>query len=216
MIGANATLLFQGDSITDAGRNRQVSVPNHAPALGHGYAYLATARLLASRPADKLRVFNRGISGNRVPDLHERWQEDCVALRPDVLSILIGVNDLWHKLDGRYDGSVDAYEDGFRRLLQGTRAALPDVRLVVCEPFVLRCGAVSERWFPEFDERREAARIVASEVDARFVPFQAMFERAIAAGTMPEYWAPDGVHPSVQGHQLMADAWLEATGASAT
>jgi lysophospholipase L1-like esterase len=208
MIAPQSTVLFQGDSITDTGRNRHLSEPNQQPAMGHGYAYLTMARLLASRPRDGLRVFNRGISGNRVPDLHERWQSDCVSLAPDVLSILIGVNDFWHQLDGRYKASVEEYEARYRELLERTLAALPRVRLVICEPFVLRCGVVDERWFPEIDRRREAARSVASAFGAPFVPFQSVFDRAVAAGTAPAYWAADGVHPTPQGHQLMSDAWL--------
>jgi lysophospholipase L1-like esterase len=210
MISPQSTVLFQGDSITDTGRNRYLSEPNQQPAMGHGYAYLTMARLLASRPRDRLRVFNRGISGNRVPDLHERWQSDCLALEPDVLSILIGVNDWWHQLDGRYQAKVEEFESGYHELVQRTLSALPDVRLVICEPFVLRCGAVDQRWFPEFDRRREATRRVAASVGALFVPFQTVFDRAVASGTAPDYWAADGVHPTPQGHQLMSDAWLAA------
>jgi lysophospholipase L1-like esterase len=208
MISPNAAVLFQGDSITDTGRGRQLSEPNQQAAMGHGYAYLTLARLRATRPERALRVFNRGISGNRVPDLHERWQSDCIALKPDVLSVLIGVNDWWHQLDGRYQASVAEYEAGYRDLLQRTVSALPSVKLVVCEPFVLRCGVVDQRWFPEMDRRREAARRVAEGAGALFVPLQSVFDRAVAAGTAPEYWAGDGVHPTPQGHQLISDAWL--------
>jgi lysophospholipase L1-like esterase len=209
---SQSTVLFQGDSITDTGRNRHLTEPNQQPAMGHGYAYLTMARLLANHPRDQLRIFNRGISGNRVPDLHDRWQSDCLSLQPDVLSILIGVNDWWHQLDGRYQASVAEYETGYRSLVARTLEALPDVRLVLCEPFVLRCGAVDQRWFPEFDRRRDAARRIASEFRALFVPFQSVFDRAVASGVAPDYWAADGVHPTPQGHQLMSDAWLAALG----
>jgi lysophospholipase L1-like esterase len=208
MIASNHSILFQGDSITDAGRDRGRSAPNDAGAMGSGYAYLAMSRLLADRPQSGLRVFNRGISGNRVPDLHDRWSADCLKLEPNVLSILIGINDLWHKMDGRYAGTVADYETGYRELLEKTRRALPATKIVICDPFVLRCGAVTERWFPELDQRRGVAAKLALEFNTAFVRFQAAFDRALAAGSAPEYWAADGVHPTPQGHQLMADAWL--------
>src|SRR5262245_48300893 len=105
MLGADHRILFQGDSITDAGRDRTRREVNDGQALGRGYAYLASARLLADHPRLGLMLWNRGISGNRVPDLLARWQEDCIDLQPNLVSILIGVNDLWHKFDGRYTGS---------------------------------------------------------------------------------------------------------------
>ncbi len=208
MIAAKHTILFQGDSITDAGRDKSLHAANEAGAMGNGYAYLAMARLLADRPELRLSIYNRGISGHRVPDLEARWSVDCVELAPNLLSILIGINDLWHKLEGRYSASVRDYEVGYRALLNETRRALPHATIVVCEPFVLRCGAVTDRWFPEFEERRAVAGQLASELGTAFVPFQGVFDAAVRAGTAPEYWAGDGVHPTPAGHQLMADAWL--------
>jgi lysophospholipase L1-like esterase len=210
MIVKNSRILFQGDSITDAGRDRDRWEPNDAAALGNGYAYLAMTRLLADQPLLGLEVFNRGISGNRVPDLAERWARDCLELEPDVLSILIGINDLWHKMEGRYAGSVLDYETAYRDLLRATRQALPHTQIVICEPFVLRCGAVNDAWFPEFEERRAVASRLAKEFRTPFVAFHALFERALASGCAAEYWAEDGVHPTPAGHQLMADAWLAA------
>lgn len=203
------TVLFQGDSITDAGRSRErAGEPNVQPALGNGYAWLAAAGLLVRDGADGLTVFNRGISGNKVFQLAERWQQDCLDLAPDLISILIGVNDIWHTKNGGYQGTVAIYERDYLALCERTRAALPRVRLVVCEPFVLRCGAVDASWFPEFDEYRAAARRVATAHGATFVPFQTMFDAAVAFAP-PEHWAKDGVHPSASGAALMAETWLE-------
>lgn len=201
-------ILFQGDSITDAGRSRQTAgQPNDQTALGSGYAWLAAAPLLVEHPSAGLKIFNRGISGNKVFQLAERWQADCLDLKPDVLSILIGVNDIWHKLDGKYEGTVEVYERDYHALLERTRKALPKVKLVVCEPFVLRCGAVNEKWFPEFDRYRAAAKRVAQAHAAVFVPFQTMFDEAIKYAP-PEHWAKDGVHPSATGASLMAYTWV--------
>jgi lysophospholipase L1-like esterase len=208
LIRPHDVLLFQGDSITDAGRSRQTAAqPNDQTALGSGYAWLAAAPLLVDRPSAGLKIFNRGISGHKVFQLAERWQADCLDLKPDVLSILIGVNDIWHKLDGKYEGTLEIYERDYRALLERTRKALPKVKVVVCEPFVLRCGAVNEKWFPEFDHYRAAARRVAQTYAAAFVPFQTMFDEAIKYAP-PEHWAKDGVHPSAPGASLMAQTWL--------
>lgn len=208
-----ATILFQGDSITDAGRDREhQGEPNQGRSLGRGYPLFLAGELLRDHASLGLNIYNRGISGNKVPDLDARWQADCLDLEPALLSILIGVNDIWHKLNGRYDGTVESYEKGFAALVRRTRDALPRLNLIICEPFVLRCGAVNEKWFPEFDERRAAAARVANGAGALWVPFQSMFDKAVAAGTKPEYWAADGVHPSVAGHALMAKTWREVAG----
>ena len=208
---AGSVILFQGDSITDAGRDKKRNGPNNWTALGRGYACLAAGALLADHPQAQLTIYNRGISGNKVPDLAARWQEETLDLKPAVLSILIGVNDIWHKLAGRYSGTVDDYEKGYRDLLKRTLSVLPDVRIVVCEPFVLRCGAVNDEWFPEFDQRRAAAKRVADELKLTFVPFQSMFDAASKLAP-PAYWAGDGVHPTLAGHALMAKTWREVVG----
>jgi lysophospholipase L1-like esterase len=209
LIGANAVVLFQGDSITDAGRDRsREQNANDARALGNGYALLAASQLLIEHGAG-LKIYNRGISGNKVFQLAERWDADCISRTPDVVSILIGVNDIWHKLNGQYDGTVEVYERDYRALLERTRQALPRVKLVICEPFVLRCGAVNDKWFPDFDGYRAAAKRVAGDFKAVFIPFQSMFDEA-AQKAPPAHWAADGVHPTMAGAQLMAQAWLRA------
>ncbi len=209
----NDVILFQGDSITDARRNRKTAAkPNDPSALGAGYPVQIAGALLRDHAKTQLRIYNRGISGNKVPDLQKRWQADCLDLKPALLSILIGVNDIWHKLNGRYDGTVKDYRTGFAELLKQTRQALPKTAFVICEPFVLRCGAVKENWFPEFDKRRAAAKEVADEAGTLWVPFQTMFDEAVAAGTKPAYWAGDGVHPTLAGHALMAETWRKVVG----
>lgn len=206
---APLTILFQGDSITDNGRNRTAAEPNGTAQLGGGYPYLVAAEALAAEPARGLRFFNRGISGHKVPDLAARWNTDTIALKPDVLSILVGVNDFWHKLLNGYTGTVEDYEKGYGDLLAATRAALPATRIIVLEPFTLRTGSVDGRWFPEFDARRAAAARVAKAAGARFVPLQSIFDR-LTRNTPPAFWAADGVHPTPAGHAVIARAWREA------
>ena len=204
-------VLFQGDSITDCGRDRSSKDANATGALGTGYPLLVSAAALAAHPDRGLKFFNRGISGNKVPDLENRWRSDTLDLQPDVLSILIGVNDFWHKLDHGYTGTVRDYEQQYTALLEETRQALPRTQIIVLEPFVLRCGAVTARWFPEFDERRAAAARVAHKARVTFVPLQAAFDQKTkTSAPPPEYWAGDGVHPTPAGHALIAEQWRRA------
>ena len=208
MIEANDVVLFQGDSITDAGRSRQNTAANDRPGLGSGYSYLAAARLLAGRPTDKLKFLNRGISGNQVIHLADRWRNDCIDLSPDVLSILIGINDTWRFFDGGEGVPVDKYRQVYHDLLTDAREALPNVKLVLCEPFILRCGVVTEQWYEQVADRQKIVAEFADEFDARLVPFQSRFDEA-SERVDPTYWAHDGVHPTAAGHALMADCWLK-------
>jgi len=206
-------ILFQGDSITDVRRHRKAEgKANDIEGMGSGYPFLAGGEILREHSKLDLKIYNRGISGNRVPHLQKRWEKDCVKLKPAVVSILIGVNDIWHKMNGKYDGTVDDYRQGYSELLRQTKEALPDTKIVICEPFVMRCGAVKDSWFPEFDQRRVVAKEVAEKSGSLWVPFQEVFDAAIAAGSKPEYWAGDGVHPSLAGHALMAQAWRKVVG----
>jgi lysophospholipase L1-like esterase len=212
LIAKDDVILFQGDSITDMGRSRDAAAtPNNGAALGNGYASFAGLEALMDHSAARLKIFNRGVSGNKVYQLAERWQADCLDLKPNLLSILIGVNDIWHTLTGKYQGTVEIYERDYRALIERTLKALPELKLVICEPFVLRCGAVNDKWFPEFDHYRAAAARVANSYRAVFIPFQTMFNEAIQYAP-PEYWAKDGVHPTPAGASLMAYYWLKAVG----
>jgi lysophospholipase L1-like esterase len=204
-------ILFQGDSITDVGRDRKNQSANRGPSFGNGYPMLIACDLLRDHAESQLKIFNRGISGNKVPDLDRRWDQDCLDLKPALLSILIGVNDIWHKLNGRYDGTVESYRDGLAALLERTRAGLPDIDIVICEPFVLRCGAVTDKWFPEFEQRRQACLEVAEGAGCTIVQFQKMFDDALDVAP-PNYWAGDGVHPTMAGHALMAKTWRDTVG----
>jgi len=213
-IADGSVVLFQGDSITDAGRDKKkfADRSNNAHALGNGYPVLIASELLRDFPTKKWKFFNRGISGNKVPNLQKRWKKDCFDLKPNVLSIMIGVNDIWHKMNGRYDGTVEDYRTGFTELLASTKKELPEIQLVICEPFALRVGAVKDSWFPEFDERRAVAAEVAKAAGAVWVPFQTMFDTAIESGAEAKIWAPDGVHPSIAGHSLLAATWRKCVG----
>lgn len=205
-------LLFQGDSITDAGRSRERELPNNAWSFGVGYANHIASFLLEEMPAKHLQIYNRGISGNKVYQLAERWDKDCLDLKPSILSILIGVNDYWHFRNGQYDGTPEIYGKDFRALLARTKEALPDIKLIICQPFILTgTSAVDESWVEPFNAYQLIARKISDEFGAIWVPFQESFDRATELAEA-SYWAGDGVHPSMAGAQLMAKTWLEALG----
>jgi lysophospholipase L1-like esterase len=209
----DGVILFQGDSITDCGRNRENTVCNTFEQLGSGYALFTATQLLKTQAALQLKIYNRGVSGHKVFQLRDRWEAETLAFMPDVLSILIGVNDHWHTLAHGYKGTVEVYENDLRALLAYTKAKLPAVQLVLCEPFALRGGAAIDepQWFPVFDGYRQSLRKLADEFKAVFVPFQSAFDEAVKLAPV-RYWSADGVHPDLPGRQLMADVWLEATG----
>jgi lysophospholipase L1-like esterase len=141
----------------------------------------------------------------------ERILFHCWNLRPDVLSILIGVNDTGHAFNRQAGVELPRYERTYRQLLAATRERLPAVRLALCEPFVLPCGVVGSGWREDVDKRRAVVAQLAREFAAVLVEFQKVFDAPCDRAPAP-YWAADGVHPSPAGHQLMADAWLAAAG----
>jgi len=204
------TVLFQGDSITDAGREKKKELPNSSGSFGHGYAFLAASALLNALPEKDLTIYNRGISGNKVYQLADRWQKDCIDLKPDVLSVLIGINDYWHFRDGKYDGTVEIYENDFRKLLTSTKEKFPNIKLVICQPYaVINTRAVDETWIEPVKTFQAAAKKIAKEFNAIWVPFQEVFDKAVKHAPAT-YWTADGVHPGMPGAQLMAEAWMRA------
>jgi len=213
LIGKNEVVLFQGDSITDAGRNREAGGDaNSAAAMGKGYAWMAASQVLVDSPDAGLKIFNRGINGDKVFQLADRWQADCLDLKPNVLSILVGVNDFAHVHKWKGEGSVQKYESDYHALIQRTKEALPSVKLIICEPFILKVGLVDDSWLPGFAEYRAAAKRVAENAGAPFVEFQTMFDRAVKFAPA-EQWAADGIHPTTVGAALMAHWWMKAAGA---
>ena len=197
----DARILFQGDSITDGNRGRSAD-PNHI--LGHGYAFIVAAQYGAALAGQNLTFLNRGISGNTVVNLKERWPKDALDLRPDILSILIGVNDQSRSVP------PEEYEAIYDQLLADTRAANPNIRLVLCEPFTLKVGKKAENWeawSAGIQQRQAIVARLAVKHHAALVRFQRVFDEAVQRAPA-EYWIWDGVHPTYSGHQLMADEWV--------
>lgn len=195
-----ARVLFQGDSITDGNRGRSAD-PNHI--LGHGYAFLIAAKYGAAFAPLNLEFMNRGVSGNTVLELQKRWGADTLELKPDVLSVLIGINDQSHNVP------LDRYEQIYEELLTSAEAASPNLRLVLCEPFTLAVGKKKEdweAWRAGVQARQEVVARLAAKHRAALVKFQHVFDEACKIAPA-EHWIWDGVHPTYSGHQLMADEW---------
>ncbi len=203
-----ARILFQGDSITDGGRSRNNDW-NHV--MGHGYAYIVASRLGFEHPKMDYHFFNRGVSGDTLVGLTNRWQKDAIELKPDVLSILVGVNDTSADMDGKVGFTAEAYEEKYRSLLKLTRENLPNTRLVIGEPFLLPVGKIKanwEKWNEKVKQRQVIAKDLAEEFKAAFVPYQSAFNKALKKAPA-EYWIWDGVHPMPAGHELMAREWMK-------
>ncbi|MBS1660465.1 MAG: SGNH/GDSL hydrolase family protein [Bacteroidetes bacterium] len=202
-------ILFQGDSITDARRKKDDKAANSPAALGTSYPFIAASELLWRAPEKSFSIYNRGVSGNKVYQLAERWDADCLDLKPTVLSVLVGVNDFWHTLVNGYKGTVQTYRDDYRALLDRTKQKFPEVRLIIGEPYAVKgLSAVDDKWYPAFDEYRAAAREIADSFGAAFIPYQEIYDKALKSAP-GSYWTPDGVHPSIAGARLMAEAWMQ-------
>jgi acyl-CoA thioesterase I len=200
--GGGPVVLFQGDSITDTFRKRDV-----ADDLGQGYASIAAAWYQALYPEHMVRFVNRGIDGNTVLNLKDRWQEDCIDLKPDLVSILIGVNDTSCAMQNLDNSSLEEFEAAYRDILCQTKETGADLLLI--EPFVLPYPDSKLVWRKELDARIFVVRTLAREFEATLVPMDGLFAQA-AARREPVFWSYDGIHPSAPGHALIAQAWLDA------
>lgn len=206
-------VLFQGDSITDANRSTANDI-----SIGYGYPNLVTAALGAAYPY-QYKFYNRGISGHRVVDLYARIKKDMINLKPDYMSILIGINDVWHEVSAHNGVDAKKFELVYGLMIEELQQALPGLKIMLLEPFVLPGSATrSNEEFPgrweffraETDLRREAVKRLAEKYDLPFVPLQARFDEANADAPADGYWLFDGVHPTSAGHELIKQAWLEA------
>ena len=204
----HSVILFQGDSITDAGRSRSAIGPNSQDGMGFGYPRLVMETTLEQFPGHYLQFYNQGISGNRIQDLRSRWQSDTLPLLPDLLSVLIGVNDTWNYLMLGLGASPGEFQDLYRNLLLDTRKAQPHIRFVLCEPFLLITGEVTSDWIGDLSERQEGIKALAEEFNAIFVPFQSALDQA-AKDFPAHHLLDDGVHPTLKGHQILADSWIK-------
>lgn len=208
---ANDVILFQGDSITDGGRQRTGNDYNHI--MGQDYAYILAAQIGYESPKRNLNFVNRGDGGDRISDLAARWQDDTIAMHPNLLSILIGVNDT---LSTRKPAeTVSEFEEIYDRLLAQTIAALPTTKIVLCQPFVLPVGKHKETYAQDIaaiKQRQEVVIRLGARYHLPVINYQAAFDKALSSAP-PEHWSWDGIHPTYAGHGLMAKEWLAAVDA---
>ena len=201
-IRSSATILFQGDSITDADRNRRKTLD-----LGTGYVMMVAERFSKKYPERKVTFLNRGLNGNRVRDLKNRWRKDCLDLKPNVVSIMIGVNDtlggyFWNSLT-----SVEEFENDYRMILQQTSDLL-GAKIVLLEPFMLSAAKNQFGLREDLENRVKITRKLSKEFGTYLVPLNKIFEDAERIRD-PSFWSADGIHPTLAGHALIAQNWLK-------
>jgi acyl-CoA thioesterase-1 len=189
----NSVILFQGDSITDCGRNRE-----DPDSLGDGYVNLIAGMLAGSISQSNLKLINRGISGDKIRDIQLRWEADCIDISPDILSILAGVNDT-------LTTPAELFEEEYRMLLKRTTGVL-NTKIILCEPFLLLGDNNAYR--DDLDPKIEIVHRLSEEFSAHLLPLDKIFRKSCSLHP-PEYWAPDGVHPTPAGHALIAKSWIE-------
>ncbi len=201
--------LFQGDSITDAQRTKNIeNIPGYE--IGNGYATVVAAALGAKHQG-KLEFFNRGISGNRVVDLYARIKKDIINLKPDYLSILIGVNDVWHELEQKNGISAEKFEMLYGMLIEEITEELPDIKIYILEPFLTHGEAVDDRWEifrGEVEKRAAVSKKIAEKYNLTFIPLQKKFDDACTNAPCT-YWTKEGVHPTAMGHGLIAESLIK-------
>lgn len=201
------TFLFQGDSITDTGR----AADNSGYNLGFGYAAVTAAKLGRKYPG--MCFFNKGVSGNRVVDLYSRIKADFINLKPDYISILIGINDVWHEVGSQNGVSAEKYEKIYSMLIEELKEALPETKIIILEPFVLKGSATEEHWDifeSETKLRAKAAKRISEKFNLSFVPLQNKFDEAMNEYSDSSYWLLDGVHPMPAGHEIISTELIKA------
>ena len=201
-------VVFLGDSITDCGKNndRGSLIP-----IGQSYVMLISSRLGKDKPMQHTFV-NSGISGDRCVNVLARIKIDCWNMQPDVVSLLIGVNDVWHEFDGQNGVSAERYESVMRMILTDTKKVLPRVKFILMAPYLLKDAVTkdyTDQFKEEVDKRAKIVEKLAAEFDAAYISLQNIFDSA-CQNAPASYWAGDGIHATPAGHQLIADAWMDA------
>lgn len=206
------TILFQGDSITDCGRSRE----NNAQ-IGTGYALLVKSHLGFEHP-NQYKFYNRGISGNRIVDVYARIKADIINLKPDYMSLLIGVNDVWHEIGSNNGVDEEKFEKIYSMLIEEIKEALPELKIIILEPFCLKGPATEDtdtqpdKWntfYTEVKKRAAKAKAVAKKYGLVYVELQDKFDQ-LSQAVEATYWLADGVHPTSMGHEMIKREWLKA------
>lgn len=206
-INKNDTLLFIGDSITDVGRDRM-----DGNDLGKGFPLLIASHLQTAFPDKRLTVLNRGIGGDSLLDLKNRWENDCLMINPDIVTILIGINDTWrNQNDGKAitEKELDEFESDYRFLLKSLHQRT-DARVILMEPFVLPFPKDRVNWREDLDPRIQIVRKMAREYQTELIPLDGSLNSLGIKNGFSYYTGDDGVHPTLPGHGVIAKKWLES------
>lgn len=225
------TILFQGDSITDCGRYRKATETKQngiafwrdgrlfkkITALGDGYPAMVAAELKEKCPG-KYKYINKGVSGDRIPDVYGRITRDIINLKPDYMSILVGVNDVWRVFDSGYGTGAARFEKIYNILLEELKEELPELKIIIMAPFLIPGSASantpeepdkSEKFKHGVEEMADITKRLAEKHGCAFIDLQAMFDEAMKSIPATQL-SGDGVHPSAKGHELIKNEWLKA------
>lgn len=208
-------ILFQGDSLTDCGRDR--TGKNPVALLGYGYVNLIASRLMCDYPDTK--VYNRAYNGSRICDTYSRWIEDALNVDCNVLSILSGVNDIGFGIRMNQGADAKKFRFIYELMINEALEKKDGLKLVLCEPFLFKIENNTpelgkdivenwELWNGQLAERKQIVKELAKEYGAVFVPFGEEFEKALKKAP-PEHWSIDCIHATNAGHELMARCWLD-------
>lgn len=201
------TLLFIGDSITDAGRDR--TDPTH---LGQGFPLLISAYLQTAFPEKRLTIINRGIGGDKLSDVKNRWEDDCLDVNPDIVTLLIGINDTWRNQESNHvvtEEELEEFESDYRFLLKSLHQRT-DARVILMEPFVLPYPKDRMNWRKDLDPRIQIVRKMAKEYQTELIPLDGLLNAEGIRNGFSYYTGEDGVHPTVAGHGFIAKSWANA------
>ena len=199
-------ILFYGDSITDALREKENL--SSIMAFGAGYVMQTAGRLYEKSPV-YYEIINRGISGNRIVDLYARIKKDVWNIKPDLLSILVGINDIWHEIEFENGVDLKRFDKIYRMMIDDTIAVLPNTKFILCEPFVCH-GSATDKAYDRFCEVFDYAKVVkkiADDYGLYFLPLQKVIDDANEK--YGNIFLSDGVHPTVQGAVLIANEWIK-------
>lgn len=204
LLQQNDFILFQGDSITDCSRNK---LNRHD--LGEGYVNLIHHYLTTHHSDLNLTCMNKGIYGNRTIDLKIRWRLDCLRLEPNVLSLLAGINDTWRRYDFNLTTSEERFRNNYRYLIESSLERVPDLKLILMSPFLLPHTDEQLTWFEDLNPKIDIVKSLAKEYNALYIPLQELFNESLSPEKDTHFWTVDGVHPTTEGHMLIAKEWIK-------
>lgn len=198
-------ILFQGDSITFAGRIKFIK-----SSLGNGYCNII-GKYIGENYGEEITVLNKGIYGDTTTKLKKRWEGDTIKNNPDILSLLIGINDSWRRYDRGLLTTKEKFYENYDYLLKSVKKKNSEIKFIIMSPFLIPINSKQEKWFEDLNPKIEIVKELAEKYDAIYIPLQEIFEEIILGGMDRKELTKDGVHPTTKGHEIIAKAWIQAT-----